>query len=125
MASTGRTNRTYVLQLRCKSSINPLLLPVLRYFNKHSIDPTGVTKYNINDNKWQKEQLMETTNNFKRTVAQKNTTLEAVALALGIDRSTLYRKTKGGLSSLTLGEAKRITKFLRLSEAEATELFWS
>ena len=61
---------------------------------------------------------------FKRTVAQKNTTLEAVALALGIDRSTLYRKTKGGLSSLTLGEAKRITKFLCLSESEATELFW-
>ncbi|MBQ7836898.1 MAG: helix-turn-helix domain-containing protein [Clostridia bacterium] len=61
---------------------------------------------------------------FKRTVAQKNTTLEAVATALGIDRSTLYRKTKGGLSSLTIGEAKRITKFLNLSDKEATELFW-
>ena len=61
---------------------------------------------------------------FKRTVAQKNTTLEAVATALGINRSTLYRKTKGGLSSLTIGEAKRITKFLNLSDKEATELFW-
>ena len=61
---------------------------------------------------------------LKQTVAQKNTTLEAVAMALGIDRSTLYRKTKGGLSSLTIGEAKRITKFLDLSEREAAELFW-
>ena len=67
---------------------------------------------------------MEESVKFKRTVAQKNTTLEAVATALGIDRSTLYRKTKGGLSSLTIGEAKRITKFLNLSDKEATELFW-
>ena len=68
--------------------------------------------------------MVDKTVKFKRAVAQKNTTLEAVAMSLGRDRSTLYRKTKGGLSSLTIGEAKRITKFLDLSDKEATELFW-
>lgn len=61
---------------------------------------------------------------LKRMIVEKNTTQEAVASALGINRSTLYRKTKGGLSSLTLGEAKAITDYLKLSEAEVRSLFW-
>lgn len=61
---------------------------------------------------------------IKALIAEKNTTQEAVALALGIDRSTLYRKLKGGTTSLTIGEAKKISKFLNLSESEATAVFW-
>lgn len=63
-------------------------------------------------------------NKLKRMIVEKNTTQEAVASVLGMDRSTLYRKTKGGLSSLTLREVRAITDYLRLSEAEARKLFW-
>ncbi len=60
---------------------------------------------------------------LKRLIAKKNTTLEALATALGMDRSTLYRKMKGGLSSLTIGDAEKIIKFLALSEEEIRFLF--
>ncbi|MBQ8474659.1 MAG: helix-turn-helix transcriptional regulator [Clostridia bacterium] len=61
---------------------------------------------------------------LKQLIVEKNTTQEAVALALGMNRSTLYRKMKGGIKSLTIGEAKQISKFLNLSESEATAVFW-
>ena len=61
---------------------------------------------------------------LKQKIVEKNTTQEAVAMALGIDRSTLYRKMKGGLSSLTIGEAEVIAEFLDLSRQEITKVFW-
>ncbi len=68
--------------------------------------------------------MADKTNYLKQKIVEKNTTQEALAMALGIDRSTLYRKMKGGISSLTLGEAKKITEFLGLSESEASYVFW-
>lgn len=61
---------------------------------------------------------------LKDTVAQKNTTLEAVAMILGIDRSTLYRKLKRGRSGLSLYEAQKISSFLKLSLDESLTIFW-
>lgn len=61
---------------------------------------------------------------LKKKIVEKNTTQEALAMALGIDRSTLYRKMKGGLSCLTLSEAKKISKYLGLSETEAFNVFF-
>ena len=61
---------------------------------------------------------------LKQKIIEKNITQEAVAMALGIDRSTLYRKMKGGLSSLTIGEAEVIAEFLDLSRQEITKVFW-
>jgi predicted DNA-binding transcriptional regulator AlpA len=66
---------------------------------------------------------MNTTNEFKRLVAEKNTTLDAVASYLGMHRTTLYRKTKEGVEELTVGEARKIKRFLRLSESEAGRIF--
>ncbi len=60
---------------------------------------------------------------LKQVIAEKNTTLEAVACILGINRTTLYRKMKGGLSSLTLLEAEKISKYLNLTENESRDLF--
>lgn len=68
--------------------------------------------------------MADKTEYLKQKIVERNTTQEALAMALGMDRSTLYRKMKGGISSLTLGEAKKISKFLGLSEKEASYVFW-
>lgn len=61
---------------------------------------------------------------LKDTVAAKNTTLEAVAMILGIDRSTLYRKLKRGKTGLTVYDAQKISSFLELSLDESLAIFW-
>lgn len=66
---------------------------------------------------------MKDTALLKKMVCDRNTTLEAVANVLEIDRSTLYRKTKGGLDGLTIREARKISGFLSLSESEASCVF--
>lgn len=66
---------------------------------------------------------MDTTKALKAIVAERNTTLDAVASVLGIHRTTLYRRIKEGCDNLTLGEAKKIVGFLRLSESEAGRIF--
>ena len=60
---------------------------------------------------------------LKQTVIQRNTTLEALAYELGINRSTLYRKLKRGHSAITLKDANTISKSLRLSPNEADSIF--
>ncbi len=66
---------------------------------------------------------MTETENLKKIVEKRNTTLDALSLHLGIHRSTLYRKTRGGIESLTLGEAKKISSFLALSDSERRRIF--
>ena len=61
---------------------------------------------------------------LKETVAGRNTTLEAVAMILGIDRSTLYRKLKRGKTGLTVYDAQKIALFLGLSLDESLAIFW-
>ncbi|MBE6714690.1 MAG: helix-turn-helix transcriptional regulator [Ruminococcaceae bacterium] len=61
---------------------------------------------------------------LKRTIAMKNTTLEAVAEVLGVNRSTLYRKLKSGGGGITLSDAKSISEYLGLSKAETLNIFW-
>ena len=61
---------------------------------------------------------------LKDTVAARNTTLEAVAMILGIDRSTLYRKLKRGKTGLTVYDAQKISSFLELSLDESLAIFW-
>ena len=61
---------------------------------------------------------------LKETVAGRNTTLEAVAMILGIDRSTLYRKLKRGKTGLTVYDAQKISSFLGLSLDESLAIFW-
>lgn len=66
---------------------------------------------------------MNKTDELKKIVAEKNTTLDALAAHLGMHRSTLYRKLKGGIEGLTLGEIKEISCFLGLCDSERRNLF--
>lgn len=61
---------------------------------------------------------------LKRTIASKNTTLDAVAGILGIDRSTLYRKLRGDARGITLKEAQKISDYLELDICETIRIFW-
>ncbi len=65
--------------------------------------------------------MVQGANFIKQKIIEQNTTQEALATALGIDRSTLYRKLKGGVSQLTLGEAKIIFDYLKFSESEKAD----
>ena len=60
---------------------------------------------------------------LKNTVIKKNTTLEALAYEMGIDRSTLYRKLKKGAAGITLKDAETISSCLKLSGVEADRIF--
>ena len=65
--------------------------------------------------------MVKGTNFIKQKIIEQNTTQEALATAMGIDRSTLYRKLKGGTSYLTLGEARIIFDYLNFSEQEKSD----
>lgn len=65
--------------------------------------------------------MVKGTSFIKQKIIEQNTTQEALATAMGIDRSTLYRKLKGGISSLTLGETKIIFDYLNFSEEEKSD----
>ena len=60
---------------------------------------------------------------LKNTVVERNTTLEALAYEMGIDRSTLYRRLKKGSSGITLKDARTISHCLSLSEHEMHGIF--
>ncbi len=60
---------------------------------------------------------------LKNTVVNRNTTLEALAFELGIDRSTLYRRLKKGSSGITLRDARTISRCLDLSDSEKNVIF--
>lgn len=60
---------------------------------------------------------------LKRAIVINNTTLEALAYKLGINRSTLYRKLRKGVAGITLKEAETISRYLHLSRAEAAGIF--
>ena len=61
---------------------------------------------------------------LKEKVIEKNTTLDAVAHSIGMDRTTLYRKLRSGASSLTVSDARGISDFLGLSFEETLRIFW-
>lgn len=61
---------------------------------------------------------------LKRMVVMKNTTLDAVADVLKIDRSTLYRKLRGDARGITVREAQMISAYLDLSVDEMLNIFW-
>ena len=60
---------------------------------------------------------------LKKTVVNRNTTFEALAFELGIDRSTLYRKLKRGAAGVTLKDMYTISDCLGLSPTEESTIF--
>ncbi|MBS5724924.1 MAG: helix-turn-helix domain-containing protein, partial [Clostridiales bacterium] len=55
---------------------------------------------------------MNCSEELKRRIAEQNTTLEAVAHTLGVNRSTLYRKLRGGGKKLTISDVSKISQIL-------------
>lgn len=54
-------------------------------------------------------------------IVERGTTKEALAAAIGINRSTLYRRLKNG--TLRVCDVHKICEFLSLSTAEAIDIF--
>jgi DNA-binding Xre family transcriptional regulator len=60
-------------------------------------------------------------NKLKGKIVEKETTQEAIADQIGIDRSTFYRRIKNG--KLLVGDIHKICEALHLSTSEAVEIF--
>lgn len=62
---------------------------------------------------------------LKAKIVEKNTTVEEVAKAAGMDRSTFYRKMQPENKGFTVGEAKLIASELKMTSEEASAIFYS
>lgn len=60
---------------------------------------------------------------LKGKIVENNTTLEAVAKSIKMDRSTFYRKIKNNGETFTLGEMYKIVDVLSLSQQETIDIF--
>ena len=61
-------------------------------------------------------------NKLKGKIVEKEMNVETLAAAIGVDRSSLYRKLTNG-EKITIGEAMRIKTALGLTGDEAYEIF--
>lgn len=56
-------------------------------------------------------------------IKQKGKTNDAVASAIGMNRSTFYRKIKKNGEPFTVEEVRRLANFIPLSKAELRDIF--
>lgn len=61
-------------------------------------------------------------NKLKGKIVEKGMNIENLADAIGINRSSLYRKLNNG-EKITIGEAVRMKDALEMSNDEACEIF--
>ena len=61
-------------------------------------------------------------NKLKGKIVEKEMNIETLAIFLGINRASLYRKLNNA-EKITIGEAIRIKDALEMSDAEAYEIF--
>lgn len=61
---------------------------------------------------------------LKGKIVEHGNTQEAVASAIGMDRSTFYRKLKDGGEKFTIGEIHGIVSAVPLSRDEAIDIFF-
>lgn len=64
-------------------------------------------------------------NKLKGKIVEKALSVEKVAVAIGIDKTTMYRKINNSGESFTIGEADRIAKLLDLTAFEAQSIFFA
>ena len=62
---------------------------------------------------------------LKGKIVERGNTQEAVANAIGMDRSTFYRKLKDGGEKVTIGEIHGIVNAVPLSKEEAIDIFFT
>lgn len=56
-------------------------------------------------------------------IAEGSKTQENVADAVGMNRSTFYRKLKSGGDGFTVGEIHKMMKYIPLTKREAADIF--
>ena len=59
---------------------------------------------------------------LKGKIVANGINVETLAFAIGIDRSSLYRKLNN-FEKITIGEAKAIKETLNMTDSEACEIF--
>lgn len=62
---------------------------------------------------------------LKAMIAERGTTLAAVADSAGMNRSTFYRKLKHDGNGLTIGEIHKIVEAVPMSKEEAVKIFFN
>ena len=62
---------------------------------------------------------------LKEKIAAANLTQDSLAINIGMNPSTLYRKIKGGGEGFTVGEIHRLVDELHLSDKDAQAIFLS
>lgn len=67
---------------------------------------------------------MVDTTKLRKYISKRDMTVSDLALAMGIDKATLYRRIAQP-KSFTIGEALRITEILDLSHVEAAAIFFA
>lgn len=61
-------------------------------------------------------------NKLKGKIVEKGWNVETLAEHIGVERSSMYRKL-GNFEKITIGEAKKITLALGLTNEEASSIF--
>lgn len=61
-------------------------------------------------------------NKLKGKIVEKGWNVEKLAEYIGVDRSSMYRKLNN-FEKITIGEAKKITSALELSNEDASSIF--
>lgn len=60
---------------------------------------------------------------LKEKITAANLTQDSLAVKIGMNPSTLYRKIKGGGDGFTVGELHRLVDELHLSDKDAKDIF--
>ena len=61
-------------------------------------------------------------NKLKGKIVEKGWNIEMLAERIGVERSSMYRKLNN-FEKITIGEAKKITAVLNLSDEDASSIF--
>ena len=64
-------------------------------------------------------------NTLKAKIVERNTNISAVAKALGLSKSTFYRRLKNEGRDFSVEEVKKISNYLNLTAKEATNIFFN
>lgn len=62
---------------------------------------------------------------LKGKIVEKKTTQESVADAMGMNRSTFYRKMKNGGNGFTVGDIHKMIACVPLTKKEAMDIFFN
>ncbi|MCI9357783.1 MAG: XRE family transcriptional regulator [Lachnospiraceae bacterium] len=62
---------------------------------------------------------------LKGKIVERETTQECVADAMGMNRTTFYRKMKNGGNGFTVGDIHKMIMYIPLTKDEAVDIFFT